>query len=800
MKLLLHYLKFDRLALSPLPGMLWSLVPVWIGLMAIVGSWRMVEDQVWIVSTLSNCVFGGGVILFAIICLRAGGMDSTARAETWLMTRPRHGRARAGSRALHIFGGAVLPAMVAWWGTLLVMGFNAASIWAEFPVMLGTVLAVAAALALAALVPLCLPGVIIGGLLACLSLILLAIPAAKPVRAYYGGSATMLTTAAACLVGLLPALESVRRRLTRREWAIQGFLCGLTGVFALLIFIPVQNWIAFRHPFTELLALRGLEEWQVTLSKEKKVTAIPDHYRGVTIQLPLAPDERFSGRVDRAWNVHGFSWRANRQSGWSPWIGMERPFRPAAETIVDLECEPHRIGDMDDGELRLLVQLPPEMRLQPLPVDEVQELSGQGWCLEIPPPHFKDARMILNYVSRRLPGSAHLPAVEFNWPELPAEMNGSNTFSSGHSTSRGFPWVTVGFWKEFARPIPLNRITNSRALAVEWQDHPPKQMRLFRISGITLRPPRPLPQEEPAPNAPARKSIWPQITSKSAPYTRGEAVISPFPLADALIPPLPPQDATDAEVATYLHHLVAVRGMGVVLREQQFAPLVPRWLPLFLRLVEQKQFSTPDAVTAALAQTTPEEQRSVLISRLPFAPELMKVIVRRGWLAEARPFVIETLLRDERIPDDGNWHEAILLYRDPALAPLLRRLWTPVMANVKLWEALPELASELPAKLEQMREYVRGIGSQPGPKDDSVIEALLYAGDPVGLEALLRFVRTGNRFGRFDTIAHQFLRPSDGKQLSWDPAARLSFIGDSTAADYRFNRDKRLWIRLPPQP
>jgi hypothetical protein len=119
---------------------------------------------------------------------------------------------------------------------------------------------------------------------------------------------------------------------------------------------------------------------------------------------------------------------------------------------------------------------------------------------------------------------------------------------------------------------------------------------------------------------------------------------------------------------------------------------------------------------------------------------------------------------------------------------------------VQLWEDLPELAAELPAKLEEMREYVRGIGAQPDARDDSIIETLVYAGEPAGLEVLLRLIREGNRFGRFRYIASDYIQSADDGRLSGDDAAVRSSIGSSTAADYRFDRTTRVWTRNPKQP
>ena len=178
--------------------------------------------------------------------------------------------------------------------------------------------------------------------------------------------------------------------------------------------------------------------------------------------------------------------------------------------------------------------------------------------------------------------------------------------------------------------------------------------------------------------------------------------------------------------------------------------------------------------------------------------------MKRGWEAEAKPFVLQLVQGAGRIPTP--LESLCRSYRDPAFHPAMRRRFTADVPTVRYWESMPDLAAKLPEQLAHVRDYLMSPQYQGHPLEDT-LDALLYTGDAASLELLLRLMTDGSTWDGWPAAVFvRQVRDSDGNALNFragEPKEQIklqSWIGDSTAAEYVFQPERRCFVRKPKSP
>ena len=325
------------------------------------------------------------------------------------------------------------------------------------------------------------------------------------------------------------------------------------------------------------------------------------------------------------------------------------------------------------------------------------------------------------------------------------------------------------------------------------------------LKGVTLL----VPVKEAVPDAPPL--LW-KPTLPDRAWTGTRSATGPRPWLDAE-PEIPGTAAGEAEVAVFLDMLTD-RGLpdqsgrravevSTPQKEARLAALVPRWLPLFIETFARNG-DQRGALKAALVAGTPEERRGELLRRIPDAPPLAEVAMQRGWEAEARPFVLQLVQREGRIPTA--LESLCRSYRDPAFHPAMRRWFTANVATVRYWESMPDLAAELPAQLAHVRDFLTSAQYRGNPMEEE-LDALLSTGDAAGLALLLRLTADGSKWDGWPmAVFLRWVRDSEGNALSFQEGRPKegkklqAWIGGSTAADYVFHPARRVFIRKPTNP
>jgi len=187
------------------------------------------------------------------------------------------------------------------------------------------------------------------------------------------------------------------------------------------------------------------------------------------------------------------------------------------------------------------------------------------------------------------------------------------------------------------------------------------------------------------------------------------------------------------------------------------------------------------------------------------------VVLGRGWQAEALPVVLAAVRRKSRIEE-----ELLPLcrsFRDPAFHEWMRRDFTLDVPTVLYWESMPDLAAELPARLE--KEWERRAYSIPKAR-----AALAVAGYPPVLSQLLKDLGRKETYSRPEVAALLArsvrdamgnppaptglkLKPN-GEPEDWPrqevSPEFLNWFAGLTEKDFTFDRAQRRFIRQPSAP
>ena len=793
MKLVLHYLRYDWKRSRVLLHALWSLlalhgVMVWLGQEELKVSWMEEYYRAWIPASCQNAAFICRILCVlsaVVLCLAAGRADSPVQ-ESWLRTRPGRGWRLWAAHWLGIVLGVVLPLTLSYTVALVLLHFDGATILYESLQMLGCTAAAATMLVLWGLASPSFSGVVLGigaAVLAGVSLFVFNIT--LPAQWLLG---TPHPTAI-MLVLMLPALCGLRRAPNSRQRLLAGFGTG-AALAAVLYLMPLGRHLTAWTGPDRALERRAFgnneEEWNL-LAIWPAVMDPPGLFNGTRPAFSM----RVAGRsFDKGVHLRGgslseISWRASSSDEWSEWQACEgevvettRPSR-SREWLLRVDAGFDDLESMEDGELRVraILLLSAESK-HSLANVQGSVARGPGWVMEVMRPQADDETGWLQTASRQAFFSRHgkLRAGAASGSDL------NNHFFPGQGSSvwsgtRDF--IRTSFPVYFIVPRSAE-VPAGNELTLYYQSPDETYSKVLHITGVQLTRPR---------RPPPRQKVEPEPVKKTERhFSPAGKPVYPWPAAQEL--KIPGPDATAVEVSNFLHRLAAKE---LLADEDGLVGLLPRWLPLIL---EMEARHPNQMLRDALITGAAEEQRNEILRHLPVAPTLVQVALRRGWAAEARPWILRLVERRGGIPP-----ELLTLcrsYRDPAFNAVMRKSWKVDEATVAYWESMPALAAELPARLAEVKELFlrRGLGFG----EDQRAAVLLRRGDKEVLEvALQRWRRETNHSWDSDNPLRRFLRSEDGQLLPGDINNMVAMLGQS-AADYDFDAARHCFIRKKKTP
>jgi hypothetical protein len=801
MKMVLHYLHFDWKRWRVLLLALWGVLAACVLLAWMVrwqtqpGPWlSRLETSIQICTALATlCAVGLGVM--------AGGADSPVAATTWLMTRPRRTRALVTARLLLIVMGVVLPAAASHGLTLAVMKFSADTVHEAFAESMVLTCVFAAGVMLWALVRPCLPGVAVGAAAGGLAALPMLFPALRLPEEWIEADPSPILV---CLMLSLPAVTGLCglcRRQSRRQWALSGLVAGVL-ITAALVFLPVAENLKRRlvaGKIERLVFPHKFADWELSLTKpgpgNPTQLLTTEITWDLTLEIPRLPD----GIALASGTVEAIAWRDGPNDRWSNWVPARGDFYIVTrehDWLLSVSCDPRKIQPLNNGELRVKTRLNFERRDTPrMPLRPGAFISGNGWSCEVLE-FSEDSRGGFSWTALTRSGGGHEPAMPLvvpDWTRAESELYDSSRDSTltrtrfmGISSTFSSHTRNLKDRKAPSRPVPEFVSILNTATAESFR-------KTVYLTGVTLSlsvkqppPDRPLPRWVP----PSPTDAWLGNVNPSAPRPWLEAA-----------PHLPGEAATDAEVAVYLDRLVNDVATGRYFMQRlspsertQLASLVPRWLPVFLEAV-MCYGDRGGMFRDVLIGGIPEGRKEELLRHIPEAPWLAEVAMARGWQAEAKPFVLQAVERNDRIPTEI---EALCRsYRDPAFHPAMRKWFTADVPTVRYWESMPDLAPDLPVQLANVMEYLLSLQRHVREMKD-LVAALLYVGDSRALDLLLRSWRGDpSQSGWPYPLLRRWVRDRDESKLPPAETDLTTWIGESTAADYGFDTVRRHFVRKP---
>ena len=224
----------------------------------------------------------------------------------------------------------------------------------------------------------------------------------------------------------------------------------------------------------------------------------------------------------------------------------------------------------------------------------------------------------------------------------------------------------------------------------------------------------------------------------------------------------------------------------------------------------------PGALVDALRKHLPDSARPLIIPRIPKARTLALLARDRGWLEEARPVVLrtlledggvpnewETLLRPDRLPDFVVLTPTPCYLNQPGAVPwqqdlsALRIEWSgPRSSGTTALET--SIAGRVRAVLEESRK-----ASEPEFHLSLQFCEFLAHGEEPALTALLGvLVHHGEEVTPWHgVLARQWMRSAGGAELPAAPGSLRTALHPLRADHFEFDRAQCLWIRRnPPVP
>jgi hypothetical protein len=272
---------------------------------------------------------------------------------------------------------------------------------------------------------------------------------------------------------------------------------------------------------------------------------------------------------------------------------------------------------------------------------------------------------------------------------------------------------------------------------------------------------------------------------------QGELPLSEVRRRLAELPP-PGPGASQVEVGHYLFQAVLLlnaNGFSFTLGAadiSRFAALVPDHLDVLLAGLPAIGVPAKTLLLQAITRGATESQKDRIIAALPDNPDLMEVVLNRGWEADAHDAIYKLLAASQ--PLSYQTVQAIASFHDPATYPRLLAAFeaAPDSQLYDLLRTLPGLAQPLSdAVARQWRNPVHFLNGNGQEVDQQALSLGLHAGSADALRFAFRLLAE--------------TKPGDNSsQLVW-PLAQ-SFLGNVKMDGLKFqdrqNNPKVLdWMR-----
>lgn len=811
MKMVLHYFKYDLFRWRWLIAALWGGAAVYIVLMWVLSfqtewdSWGTTVSR-----SLFWCVVFVGLAAGTLSYL-LGKEASASEKEMWNQTRPKNAVGILTSRILLLSLSIVLPLTGAHWLALSVMKFDGGTINAEILNALFTISAAALATSLWGFARPSFRGFIFGVFVS------LALAVCFVSQGNGGGIYPQFFTAIilpaqwfkydvpwggvflASILPLLPILFTGRQLSSKRARGWASFAVGCLSVLVGIVSKPAIYWWREKDklPLETILAS----------APQKVISASPrgsNESDGSSINMMLDVGRKLTNEENDLLGegIRLLSWKENHQDDWSPWVDVQliSRFGFGAETRISIEAPHATINDFEDGELRFGVERKVPPARQAMIFNEGSIARGSGWNLEIGTiakgsfftqwqgtiRSTTNSRNILRNVSMTRSGVSSVSDHDFE-----------NSMVS-------LPFFYLGFGKADSRfevPKVYDGSEASFELTVPGYGEPTTQPQVVIFNQFSVRnwgkspgPPSTLKKTRqtvsPAPSVNVKRPI-----AKGAPQF---GMLLPW--GNSSTAGLPEADATEIEVARFLHSLSEdfdgfhqYRG-GTRGQKETMATLVANWLPLFLELAVAKQSTLPSVINQALIDGVPENRREELLRKIPEAPLLAAIAFKRGWQSEAKPFLLQTVQQLDGIPE--GWDDMVRSYRDPAFHPAMRKSFTMDVPTLQYWESVPDLASDLPVKIQQGVEALT-TETFPNSLTNPHVEALLYAGRSEALNFAIKKLGDPKRGKGWPVAAlRRWVLTPDLKPLPETMDELLKWVGNAKAEDFQFDGKSYPWIKI----
>jgi hypothetical protein len=795
MKLLLHYVKNDWLRWRELMLALWALlglhgVMVWLGNEALKTAW--VEEH-WIIKVPASWQMAAFVcrvlivLCAAVLCFAAGGVDSQARDNTWQRTRPGRGWMLALAHWLSVMLGVVLPVTLSYTLALWLLRFDGPTIMFETLQMLVCASATVTMLMLWAAALPSFSGLVLGVGAGVLAVVGLTLGGASLPGQWTRGTPH---PTAVVLVLMLPALCAWRRMPSAPQRLRAGLLAG--GMLVAVIYLmPLASRLTQWPGPDGVLGRRAFgdsdEEWKLRAAAPL-LWETSSSWQSQDLWFRRVEGDLLDKGIELTGSkMEAVSWRADSGAAWSDWQPCEGSLEEGnsrGNWTLKLYTAPGALGHMEDGELRVRSRLLLAAESgSELPPETGALARGEGWNLEVMHQQQEQWPYLLQTVSRTALFSRQGRLRVYG--ALRHSMNAASV--SIWSGARDFIRTS---WQIYDVTPQTTGEAGPQHLSLSYQSSEETCAKVIHVSGVWFTPPRrsqPLDEEEsPSPGWTTARSrvVFPRTTQSLEPWPKQERLL------------VTDMEASSAEVSSLLHRITA----GEYPADAKRLPLlVPGHLALFLEMEKRKP---NDRVRDAILAGATEEQRGAILEALTDAPALVELVVRRGWAAEAKPYVLQIVERLGIIP--YNLLPLCRSYRDPAFNDMMRKSWRADLATVTYWESMPELASELPQRLavekDKLLQQIPSYNAQPA-------SVLLRNGDREVLDFLLRNrlrsriegVRLLSDLSKNDAALRRFVRDENGHLLP-EPAEELISALGETAEDYHWDAARHCFIRKKRTP
>lgn len=275
--------------------------------------------------------------------------------------------------------------------------------------------------------------------------------------------------------------------------------------------------------------------------------------------------------------------------------------------------------------------------------------------------------------------------------------------------------------------------------------------------------------------------------------------------------PVPDAKASRLEVCHYLVQALPILDAGRYGRPpgeavvNRLAGLVPDHLEILLDGLPAMGPASKPAVLDAIGRGAEESQKDVIIAALAKHPELMRVILRRDWVMDARNAIYQ--LMDSPRPLSFEAIQALASFQDPQTYPhLLEALKAQPRSDVyDILRVLPGMAAPLADCVSTIWRESNGIVSyNSGEFVEPILGLALHAGNPEALRFAYRLLEESgsNRFNSGDWALAQVFRENVkpdklGYQDVQDNTKLLRWMSGYQADSFVFDPVRRRFVLKP---